>query len=113
MSVSSFPKTQSGCQAITLEPGMSLPDYQVHKIFADASKFPPGKVRDCARAVFKEYSKGKALSMQDVMAMWGAMASCKGIARATDEASTERAKRARKKLGMSRPPGRPKKTGQE
>lgn len=74
-------------------------------MYAEATKFPPGEIRDVANDLFNEISKGKALTMKDVMTLWEV--------RPTDEASAERAKRARKKLGVPRRAGRPKKTGQE
>ena len=106
------PKVQNQ-ELVLIEPTIVVPGYLTQKLYPDAVNFPIGRLRDLASVAVKHFSKGKALSVQELLAIWDAMSAAVDGQRSADEASKERSKRARRKLGVRRPPGRPKKTGQE
>ena len=90
-----------------LTPGPVIPGYLATKLFADAARLPTGKVRKDAITKFKVASRGKALTMEEAVGFF------EPFEKENDEASAVRAKRARKKLNVTRRPGRSKKTGPE
>ena len=107
------------------------PGYQELKLYCDAAGLPLGKIRATAIAIINALSKEFALSEEQVMALLDLVpktkadvkllksAETRGLLDALpedgkpDEASAQRGKRARRKLGISRKGRRPKKTGQK
>jgi hypothetical protein len=87
-------------------PAIVEPDYLAIKSLADAAELPLGKVRNEARKRINEHSRHVALSVPHVMDL------LRPMSESGDEASKEKAKRARRELGISRRSGRPTKTGQ-
>lgn len=81
------------------------PGYQAMKLYFDAAGLPVGKARTDTSAVINAISKEVALTEAQIIALLDAVRKD-----GPDEASAQRAKRARKKLGISRRRGRPKKT---
>jgi hypothetical protein len=92
-----------------VEPAVVTPEYLISGLYADAVRFPSGEKRELAKATFRVFAKRKALTSQDALAMWEAMAKASCVEQCSDEASVRAASRARRSLGIARPRGRPKK----
>jgi hypothetical protein len=108
------------------------PGHQAIKFYCDAAGLPPGKIQAAAIAAINAASKEVALSEKQIMDLLNVFPKTKADVKklrsaetrfsalldllpedGPDEAATQRAKRARKKLGNPRKRGRPKKNGQE
>ena len=106
-----------------LTPSVVVPGYLVNKLCADAARLPSGEegeeVRKKAVANLKQTMKEEALTnskgeaITRVRTVEDMVAFFDGFEKETDEASAKRARRARKKLGVPRTSGRPKRTGQK
>ena len=113
-------------------PANVRPGYQALKLYCDAAGLPLGKVQATAIEFINALSREFALSEGQIMAVLGKVPKTKADVKklksaetrfsalldvlpedGPDEAAAQRAKRARRKLGISRKPGRPKETGQE
>src|SRR5208282_1324147 len=100
------------------------PGYQAMKRYCDAAGLPPGKVREAVIAAVNAASREVALTEKQIMAFLDLVPKTKADAKklalaekrfsalldvlpedGRNEASVQSAKRARKKLGISRPPG--------
>jgi hypothetical protein len=125
------PKVQSK-KLVLQGPAKLTPGYQALKLYCDAAGLPLGKVQATAIEIINALSKEVTLSERQIMDVLRAVPKTKADVKklksaetrfsalldvlpedGPDEAAAQRAKRARRMLGISRGPGRPKKNGQE
>jgi hypothetical protein len=91
-------------------PSVVVPGYQLMREMADAADLSLGEDRTNAIANLNERSKVGALTPGEIMDALNAHSEKKPP---TDSAKARRGRRARKKLGISRKVGAPRKTGQK
>jgi hypothetical protein len=92
-----------------LTPAEVQPGYQASKTMADAAGLPLGKVRTDAVAAVNALNEYVALEPSEIVGILELQRKRLGLEKAdAGSAQAQSTKRARRKLGISRSPGRPK-----